>query len=92
MPVVGGGRAGRALAPLVGLEDPPGLHPGHDWFVVLEGRVHLLLGARVVTVDAGEAAEFATMTPHAVVAVGGPAELIMIFDRDGHRVHREGSG
>ena len=68
------------------------VHPGHDWFVVLEGRVHLLLGARVVTVDAGEAAEFATMTPHAVVAVGGPAELIMIFDRDGHRVHREGSG
>jgi hypothetical protein len=32
------------------------------------------------------------MTPHAFAAVDGPAELVMIFDREGHRahVHRDG--
>ena len=46
-----------------------------------------LLGDRELIVGPGEAAEFATMTPHAVAAVDGPAELIMIFDRDGQRAH-----
>lgn len=63
------------------------VHPGHDWFFVTEGRVRLSLGEREITVETGEAAEFATMTPHAVAAVDGPAELIMIFDRDGQRAH-----
>ena len=70
----------------------PRVHPGRDWFFVLEGRVRLTLGERDVTVEAGEAAEFDTMTPHSFSAVDGPAELIMIFDRDGHHahVHRDG--
>ncbi len=63
------------------------VHPGHDWFFVIEGRVRLSLGEREITVEAGEAAEFATMTPHGIAAVDGPAELIMIFDRDGQRAH-----
>lgn len=63
------------------------VHPGRDWFVVLEGRVRLLLGEREIFVETGEAAEFGTMTPHAFAAVGGPAELIMIFDRDGQHAH-----
>lgn len=63
------------------------VHPGHDWFFVIEGRVRLSLGDREIIVETGEAAEFATMTPHAVTAIGEPAELIMIFDRDGHRAH-----
>jgi transcriptional regulator with XRE-family HTH domain len=69
----------------------PRVHPGHDWFFVIEGRVLLTLGGREIVVEAGEAAEFATMTPHATRALDGPAELIMIFDRDGQRahVHRE---
>jgi hypothetical protein len=49
--------------------------------------VLLLLGDRAITVETGEVAEFATMTPHAFAAVDGPAELIMIFDRDGQRAH-----
>jgi transcriptional regulator with XRE-family HTH domain len=65
----------------------PRVHPGHDWFFVLDGRVRLVLGEREVVVEAGEAADFATMTPHALAAIDGPAELIMIFDRDGHRAH-----
>jgi transcriptional regulator with XRE-family HTH domain len=70
------------------------VHPGHDWFFVTEGRVRLSLGEREIIVETGEAAEFATMTPHAFAAIDGPAELIMIFDRDGQRahVHRDSGG
>jgi transcriptional regulator with XRE-family HTH domain len=63
------------------------VHPGHDWFFVIEGRVRLLLGDREITVETGSAAEFTTMTPHAFAAIDAPAELIMIFDRDGQRAH-----
>jgi DNA-binding XRE family transcriptional regulator/quercetin dioxygenase-like cupin family protein len=67
------------------------VHTGHDWFLVMEGRVRLHLGEREITVETGEAAEFATMTPHALTAIEGPAEVLMIFNRDGQRahVHRE---
>ena len=63
------------------------VHPGHDWFFVIAGQVRLSLAEREIIVQAGEAAEFTTMTPHAFAAAGGPAELIMIFDRDGQRAH-----
>jgi transcriptional regulator with XRE-family HTH domain len=63
------------------------IHPGHDWFFVTLGRVQLLLGERTLLVETGEAAEFTTMTPHAVAAFEGPAELILLFDRDGQRAH-----
>jgi transcriptional regulator with XRE-family HTH domain len=63
------------------------VHPGHDWFFVIAGRVRLSLGEREITVQAGEAAEFGTMTPHAIAAMDGPAELLMIFDREGQRAH-----
>jgi hypothetical protein len=31
------------------------------------------------------------MTPHRFDAVGGPAEIITIFDRDGRRAHLSGT-
>lgn len=65
----------------------PRVHPGHDWFFVLQGRVRLTLGEREITVEAGEAAEFNTMTPHALAAIDASAELVMIFDRDGLQAH-----
>ena len=65
----------------------PRVHPGQDWFFVTEGQVRLLLGEREIIVETGEVAEFPTMTPHSFGAWGGPAELIMIFDRDGQRAH-----
>jgi DNA-binding XRE family transcriptional regulator len=104
LPTSGGGRTtwmlsrptGSTLAVKMRLEPSrrqPELrvHPGHDWFFVVQGRVRLLLGEREIIVEAGQAAEFATMTPHALAAIDEPAELIMIFDRDGQRahVHRE---
>lgn len=63
------------------------VHPGHDWLFVLQGRIRLLLGEREILVEAGEAAEFGTMTPHAISAVDGPAEIVMIFDRAGEIAH-----
>ena len=63
------------------------VHPGHDWLFVISGRVRLALGDRAITVEAGEAAEFSTMTPHALSAIDGPAELVMIVNRDGLHAH-----
>jgi transcriptional regulator with XRE-family HTH domain len=74
------------LEPMTG-RPPQRVHPGHDWFVVIEGRVRLWLGDREIDVDTGEAAEFATMTPHSFSALDSAAELVMIFDRDGQRAH-----
>jgi transcriptional regulator with XRE-family HTH domain len=70
-----------------GQPSEPRVHPGHDWFYVLDGRIRLTLGDRTILVETGEAAEFSTMTPHALDAVDGPAELVMVFDRDGQRAH-----
>jgi transcriptional regulator with XRE-family HTH domain len=63
------------------------VHPGRDWFTVLSGTVVLLLGERTITIDAGQAAEFSTMIPHAFGALGGPAEVLAILDHGGQRTH-----
>lgn len=66
---------------------PLGVHPGRDWFTVLAGTARLRLGERTILVEAGQAAEFSTMVPHAVQAHGGPAEVLVILDADGGRTH-----
>jgi transcriptional regulator with XRE-family HTH domain len=83
---------GRTMAAKIRLEPTAGrprqrVHPGHDWFFVIQGTVRLWLGDREIDVETGEAAEFATMTPHAFSAIGAPAEIVMTFDRDGQRAH-----
>ena len=65
----------------------PRVHPGRDWFYVLDGTVRLLLGEREHLVQIGQAAEFDTMTPHWILGYGGPAEILTIFDRHGERAH-----
>ncbi|ALG84800.1 helix-turn-helix domain-containing protein [Gordonia phthalatica] len=65
----------------------PRIHAGHEWFTVLSGSIRLTLGERIVYVEAGEAAEFSTMTPHAFCAHGGVTEILTIFDREGQRAH-----
>lgn len=67
-----------------------GVHPGHDWFTVLTGTARLQLGERTLLVEAGEAAEFSTMVPHAISAHEGPVEILVILDRDGERAHLSG--
>ena len=37
--------------------------------------------------EAGNAAEFSTMVPHAFGAHGGPAEILCILDHEGERSH-----
>jgi transcriptional regulator with XRE-family HTH domain len=63
------------------------VHPGRDWFTVLSGTLVVLLGERAVVVQAGEAAEFSTLIPHAFGARGEAAEILGIFDHDGRRTH-----
>lgn len=71
---------GRPPAPLA-------VHPGRDWFTVLSGTARLHLGERVIVVEAGQAAQFSTMVPHAIVAQGGPVEILTVLDHDGERAH-----
>ncbi|WP_433825446.1 helix-turn-helix domain-containing protein [Actinoplanes sp. CA-015351] len=63
------------------------VHPGRDWFTVLSGTIELVLGERTILIEAGQAAAFSTMVPHAIGSHGGPAEVIAILDHDGERVH-----
>lgn len=64
-----------------------GVHPGRDWFYVLEGTARLVLGDREHLVQAGHAAEFNTMTPHSITGYGAPVEILTIFDRHGEKAH-----
>lgn len=68
------------------------VHPGRDWFYVLEGTVRLVLGGREHHVEAGNAAAFDTMTPHAMLGYGGSAEILTIFDHHGDRAHLQPPG
>ncbi|MEM9513506.1 MAG: XRE family transcriptional regulator [Actinomycetota bacterium] len=63
------------------------IHAGHVWFVVVHGAVRLWLGDRRIDIETGEAAEYSTMTPHAITAIGEPAEVVMTFDHAGQRAH-----
>ncbi|MCU1393940.1 MAG: family transcriptional regulator [Ilumatobacteraceae bacterium] len=67
------------------------VHPGRDWFFVLEGTARLVLGDREHLVEPGQAAEFNTMTPHSITGYGGPVEILTIFDRAGEAAHVHGS-
>ena len=83
--------SGRTVAKMriPGSKQPPSpqIHPGRDWFYVLEGTARLVLGDREHLVEAGQAAEFDTMTPHWIAGYSGPVEIITIFDRHGELAH-----
>jgi transcriptional regulator with XRE-family HTH domain len=63
------------------------VHPGRDWFTVLSGTARLHLGDRIILVETGQAAQFSTMSPHAITAHEGPVEILTILDREGQRAH-----
>lgn len=65
-------------------------HDGYDWLYVLDGRLRLLLGDDDMTIEPGEAVEFATTSPHWFGAVVGPVTLIGIFGAHGQRAHLGG--
>lgn len=64
-------------------------HPGREWFYVLGGAVTLALSDQRTTLEAGEAAEFDTMTPHWIANSNQdrPAEIIALYGVQGERVH-----
>ena len=63
-------------------------HEGHDWVYVLNGRLRLVLGEHDLVLEAGEAAEFDTRTPHWFAATGsGPVEYLSLIGRQGERAH-----
>jgi len=55
-------------------------HEGHQWLYVLDGRLRLVVGPDERVLERGEAAAFSTWLPH---ALGGPAELLVLFDPAG---------
>lgn len=63
-------------------------HEGHDWAYVLNGTLRLVLGDQDLLLQAGEAAEFDTRTPHWFGATSrGPVEYLSLFGRHGQRAH-----
>jgi len=70
--------------------DPLGVHEGYDWLYVLSGRLRLVLGSEDFVIEAGEAVEFSTWTPHWFGAADGPVELLGIFGPQGQRLHLHG--
>ncbi len=87
--------SGRTVAkmrmPTLPADQEPQVHPGREWFYVLEGTALLVLGGRELVVRTGEAAEFDTMTPHAFGGYRGEVEILTIFDRHGERAHLHAS-
>ena len=63
-------------------------HEGYDWAYVLDGTLRLVLGDHDLLLEAGEAAEFDTRTPHWFGATSaGPVEYLSLFGRHGERTH-----
>lgn len=66
----------------------PRSHEGHDWAYVLNGTLRLVLGDQDLLLQAGEAVEFDTRTPHWFGATSsGPVEYLSLVGRQGERVH-----
>ncbi|MEO9248820.1 XRE family transcriptional regulator [Citricoccus nitrophenolicus] len=66
----------------------PRTHEGHDWVYVLNGTLRLVLGDQDLRLQAGEAAEFDTRTPHWFGATSaGPVEYLCLVGRQGERAH-----
>lgn len=63
-------------------------HEGFDWVYVLNGTLRLVLGDQDLRLEAGEAAEFDTRTPHWFGATAaGPVEFLSLVGRQGERAH-----
>ncbi|GGC13687.1 helix-turn-helix domain-containing protein [Cellulomonas carbonis] len=67
-------------------------HEGYEWFYVLSGTVRLELGGVVTVLGAGEAAEFDTRVPHAILNDDEhrAVELLALFSPQGERIHVHG--
>ncbi|WP_408897456.1 helix-turn-helix domain-containing protein [Nocardioides sp. R1-1] len=63
-------------------------HEGWDWAYVMNGTLRLVLGDQDLLLQAGQAAEFDTRTPHWFGATSrGPVEYLSLVGRQGERAH-----
>ncbi|MFB7251535.1 cupin domain-containing protein [Microbacterium sp. NPDC056234] len=63
-------------------------HEGFDWAYVLNGTLRLVLGDQDLLLQAGQAVEFDTRTPHWFGATSaGPVEYLSRVGRQGQRDH-----
>lgn len=84
----GGVRAYKVIIPARRGTPERKTHEGYEWMYVLNGRVRLLLGDRDLVLTEGEAAEFDTRVPHWFASADPtPAEVLVLFGRQGERVH-----
>jgi len=86
----GGLRAYKLIFPGNWPSGPPeqAVHEGYEWLYLLSGRLRLLLGKEDVALGPGEAVEFDTHVPHAVINGGSePAEALCLFGPQGERLH-----
>ncbi|HLT85708.1 MAG TPA: XRE family transcriptional regulator [Phototrophicaceae bacterium] len=86
----GGIQAYKFILPAARSDARPELrsHEGHDWAYVLNGTLRLVLGAQDLLLEAGEAVEFDTRTPHWFGATAaGPVEFLSLVGRQGERAH-----
>lgn len=86
----GGLQAFKVIVPAHDPREPyePAAHEGYEWIYVLSGRLHLVLGSRVLDLGPGEVVEFDTRTPHVLANRGDhPAEILALFGPQGERMH-----
>lgn len=86
----GGVQAYKFVLPPGGDDMVPDLrsHEGYDWAYVLNGTLRLVLGDQDLRLNAGEAVEFDTRTPHWFGATSsGPVEYLSLVGRQGQRAH-----
>lgn len=70
----------------------PRTHDGHEW-IVLSGRVRLVLGAGDWVHGQGGVAEFHTKVPHWFGSTREePAEMLSILGRPGERIRHRPAG
>ncbi|GAA0959326.1 XRE family transcriptional regulator [Kribbella koreensis] len=63
-------------------------HEGYDWVYVLNGTLRVVLGEHDMLLQAGEAAEFDTRTPHWFGSTSaGPVEYLSLIGKQGERAH-----
>jgi transcriptional regulator with XRE-family HTH domain len=86
----GGLQAFKVIVPPHDPREPyePKVHEGYEWLYVLSGRLHLILGRRVLDLGPGEVVEFDTRTPHVVAnRHDHPTEFLALFGPQGERMH-----
>lgn len=86
----GGLQAFKVIVPPHDPPEPyePKVHEGYEWIYVLSGRLHLVLGRRVLDLGPGEVVEFDTRTPHVIAnECDYPTEILALFGPQGERMH-----